>query len=129
MGRQPGEIEALIAVKMMLDASLYEIRGQPGATVTNRTDTDPQASSNPAFIRMRFGEIIDGVDRMNGTVEAAVNGAILGAGVAIWLIAGYLIQRFAFRNPRPTYATVLATSMSASMLLFSLGALLAFHIR
>ena len=22
----------------------------PGATVTNRTDTDPQASSNPAFI-------------------------------------------------------------------------------
>ena len=112
---------------MMLDTSLYEIRGQPGATVTNRTDTDPQASSNrlPDAIR----EIIDGVDRMNGTMEAAVNGAILGAGVAIWLIAGYLIQRFAFRNPRPTYATVLATSMSASMLLFSLGALLAFHIR
>ena len=47
----------------------------------------------------------------------------------MWLIAGYLIQRFAFRNPGPTYATVLATSMSASMLLFSLGALLAFHIR
>ena len=66
---------------------------------------------------------------MNGIMEAAVNGAILGAGVAIWLIAGYLIQRFAFRNPRPTYATVLATSMSASMLLFSLGALLASHIR
>lgn len=65
----------------------------------------------------------------DGVVEAAIAGALLGAGAAIWLSAGYLIQRFAFRNPRPTYATVLATSLSASMLLFSLGALLAFHIR
>jgi hypothetical protein len=50
---------------MMLDASLYEIRGQPGATVTNRTDTDPQASSNPAFITGRHSakslmELIEG---------------------------------------------------------------------
>ena len=66
---------------------------------------------------------------MNGVMEAAVGGAILGAGVAIWLLAGYLIQRFAFRNPEPTYATVFATSLSTSMLLFSLVALLAFHIR
>ena len=61
--------------------------------------------------------------------EAAVDGAILGAGVAIWLVAGYLIQRFGFRNPEPHYATVFATSMSGSMLLFSLVALLASHIR
>ena len=66
---------------------------------------------------------------MNEIVEAAISGATLGVGVAIWLLAGYLIQRFAFRNPRPTYATVLATSMSASMLLFSFVALLTFHIR
>ena len=79
---------------------------------------------------MRFGEIIDGVDRsMNGIREAAVNGAIVGAGVAIWLVAGYLIQRFGFRNPEPHYATVFATSTAASMLLFSLVALLVFHIR
>ena len=64
-----------------------------------------------------------------GVVEAAIAGATLGLGAAIWLIVGYLIQRFAFRNPKPTAAIVLATSMSASMLLFSLGALLAFHIR
>ena len=75
--------------------------------------------------RMPFGEIIDGVDRgMNGIMEAAVNGAILGAGVAIWLVAGYLIQRFGFRNPEPNYATVIATSTGASMLLVSLVALL-----
>ena len=79
---------------------------------------------------MPFGEIIDGVDRgMNGIMEAAVNGAILGAGVAIWLVAGYLIQRFGFRNPAPNYATVIATSTGASMLLFSLVALLVFHVR
>jgi hypothetical protein len=65
----------------------------------------------------------------DGVLEAAIAGATLGAGAAIWLIVGYLIQRFAFRNPEPTHATVLATSMSASMLLFSLGALLAFYIR
>ena len=65
----------------------------------------------------------------DGVVEAAVAGAILAAGAAIWLLAGYLIQRFAFRNPNPTYATILATSLSTSMLLFSLGAVLAFHIR
>ena len=62
-------------------------------------------------------------------VDAAIAGATLAVGAAIWLVAGYLIQRFAFRNPEPTYATVLATSMSASMLLFSLVALLTFHIR
>jgi hypothetical protein len=66
---------------------------------------------------------------MSGIVEAAVSGAILGAGVAIWLLAGYLIQRFAFRNPEPNCATVIATSMSTSMLLFSLVALLTFHTR
>ena len=74
---------------------------------------------------MASGEIIDGG---SGMVEAAISGALLAAGAAIWLLVGYLIQRFAFRNPEPTYATVLATSMGASMLLFSLGAL-AFHIR
>ena len=79
---------------------------------------------------MPFGEIIDGVDRgMNGIMEAAVNGAILGAGVVIWLVAGYLIQRFGFRNPEPHYATVFATSTAASMLLVSLVALLVVHVR
>ena len=66
---------------------------------------------------------------MNEVVEAAVAGASLAAGAAIWLLAGYLIQRFAFRNPEPTYAIVFATSLSASMLLFSFVALLTFHIR
>ena len=66
---------------------------------------------------------------MNGIREAAVNGAIVGAGVAIWLVAGYLIQRFGFRNPEPNYATVIATSTGASMLVFSLVALLVFHMR
>ena len=55
---------------------------------------------------------------MNEIMEAAVNGAILGVAVAIWLVAGYLIQRFGFRNPEPHYATVFATSTGASMLLF-----------
>ena len=66
---------------------------------------------------------------MNNLVEAAIGGATLAAGAAIWLLAGYLIQRFAFRNPEPTAGTVIATSLSTSMLLFSLGALLVFHIR
>ena len=66
---------------------------------------------------------------MNEIMEPAVNGAILGAGVAIWLVAGYLIQRFGFRNPEPHYATVFATSTAASMLLVSLVALLIFHVR
>ena len=66
---------------------------------------------------------------MNEVVEAAVAGASLAAGAVIWLLAGYLIQRFAFRNPEPTYAIVFATSLSASMLLFSFVALLTFHIR
>ena len=61
---------------------------------------------------------------MNEVVEAAVAGASLAAGAAIWLLVGYLIQRFAFRNPEPTYAIVFATSLTASMLLFSLGALM-----
>jgi hypothetical protein len=65
---------------------------------------------------------------MNGVLEAAISGATLAAAVAIWILVGYLIQRFAFRNPEPSHATILATSMGASMLLFSLGAL-AFHIR
>jgi len=65
----------------------------------------------------------------DGVVQAAIGGATLAAGAAIWLLAGYLIQRFAFRNPQPTFATALATSMGTSMLLFSLGALLALHIR
>jgi hypothetical protein len=76
------------------------------------------------------GEIVDRGSGMNdGVVDAAIAGATLAVGAGIWLVAGYLIQRFAFRNPRPTYATVLATSMSASMLLFSFVALLTFHIR
>ena len=66
---------------------------------------------------------------MNEVVGAAVAGASLAVGATIWLLAGYLIQRFAFRNPEPTYAIVFATSLSASMLLFSFVALLAFHIR
>jgi hypothetical protein len=79
---------------------------------------------------MASGEIIDEGSGMNdGLVQAAIGGATLGAGAAIWLLVGYLIQRFAFRNPRPTAGTVLATSMSASMLLFSLVALLTFHMR
>ena len=66
---------------------------------------------------------------MNEVVEAAVAGASLAVGAAIWLLAGYLIQRLAFRNPEPTYAIVFATSLSTSMLLFSLVALLTFYIR
>jgi hypothetical protein len=66
---------------------------------------------------------------MNEVVEAAIAGASLAACAAIWLMAGYLIQRVAFRNPEPTAGTVIATSLSASMLLFSIVALLAFHIR
>ena len=66
---------------------------------------------------------------MNEVVEAAVAGASLAAGAAIWLLAGYLIQRFAFRNPEPTAGTVIATSLSASMLLFSIVTLLTSHIR
>ena len=62
-------------------------------------------------------------------VEASIAGASLGAAAAIWLLAGYLIQRLAFRNPEPTYAIVFATSLSTSMLLFSLVALLTFYIR
>ena len=66
---------------------------------------------------------------MNEVVGAAIAGVSLAAGGAIWLLAGYLIQRLAFRNPEPTYAIVFATSLSASMLLFSFVALLTFHIR
>ena len=66
---------------------------------------------------------------MNEVVEASIAGASLAAGAAIWLLAGYLIQRLAFRNPEPTYAIVFATSLSTSMLLFSLVALLTFYIR
>ena len=66
---------------------------------------------------------------MNEVLEAAVAGASLAAGLAFWLLAGYLIQRFAFRNPEPNCATIIATSMSTSMLLFSLVALLTVHIR
>jgi hypothetical protein len=88
--------------------------------------TEPTPICQPgqlAFIES-FTEV-----RMNEVVEAAVAGASLAAGAAIWLLAGYLIQRFAFRNPEPTYAIVFATSLTASMLLFSLLALLTFHIR
>ena len=60
----------------------------------------------------------------DGLVEAAIAGATFAAGAAIWLLAGYLIQRLAFRNPEPTAGTVFATSLGASMLLFSLVALL-----
>jgi hypothetical protein len=51
------------------------------------------------------GEIVDRGSGMNdGVVDAAIAGATLAVGAGIWLVAGYLIQRFAFRNPRPTYA-------------------------
>ena len=66
---------------------------------------------------------------MNEVLEAAVAGASLAAGFAFWLLAGYLIQRFAFRNPKPTAGTVVATSLSTSMLLFSLGALMTIQFR
>ena len=66
---------------------------------------------------------------MNEVVEAAVAGASLAAGAAIWLLVGYLIQRFAFRNPEPTAGTVIATSLSTSMLLLSLGALMTIQFR
>ena len=66
---------------------------------------------------------------MGDMTEAAIAGATFGAAAAVWLLAGYLIQRFAFRNPQPTYGTVFATSISASMLLFSLGALATFQFR
>ena len=66
---------------------------------------------------------------MNEVVGAAVAGASLAVGAAIWLLAGYLIQRFAFRNPKPTAGTVIATSLSTSTLLFSLGALMAIQFR
>jgi hypothetical protein len=77
---------------------------------------------------MASGEIILMEVCMYEMVEAGIAGATFAAAAAIWLLAGYLIQRFAFRNPEPTYATVFATSLSASMLVFSLGALLTFHI-
>ena len=66
---------------------------------------------------------------MNEVLGAAIAGATIAAGGAVWLLAGYLIQRFAFRNPEPTAGTVIATALSASMLLFSFVALLTFHIR
>jgi hypothetical protein len=79
---------------------------------------------------MASGEIIlMEVRIMNDVVDAGIAGATFAAGAAIWLLAGYLIQRFAFRNPEPSCATVLATSMSVSMLVFSLGALLALLVR
>ena len=78
---------------------------------------------------MASGEIILMEVCMNNLVEAAIGGATLAAGAAIWLLAGYLIQRFAFRNPEPTAGTVIATSLSTSMLLFSVGAFLTFYIR
>jgi hypothetical protein len=111
---------------------LNESRGQPGATVNNRTDTNPPAEFNRAFHhRMTSGEIILMEVRImsDGLIEAAIAGVTFAAAAAIWLLAGYLIQRFVFRNPQPTAGTVLATSMGTSMLLFSLGSLLAFHIR
>jgi hypothetical protein len=78
--------------------------------------------------RMSSGEFIDGL-AMNGIMEAAVSGATLGVGVAIWLLAGYLIQRIMFRNPAPRSSTIVTTSMTASMLLLSLFAMLTFHTR
>src|SRR6476620_3297129 len=88
--------------------------------MARRLKTDPALICQPG--QLAFIESSPEV-RMNDVVEAAVAGAALAAGAAIWLLAGYLIQRFAFRNPEPTYA------MSASMLLFSFVALLTFHIR
>jgi hypothetical protein len=42
---------------------------------------------------------IDGGSCMNdGLMEAAIAGATFAAGAAIWLLAGYLIQRFIFRT-------------------------------
>jgi hypothetical protein len=73
--------------------------------------------------------IIDGERALNEVVEAAIAGSTLAVGGVIWLLAGYLIQRFLFQNPAPTAGSIIATSLSASMLLFSLVALLTFHVR
>ena len=94
--------------------------------MAQRFKTEPTPICQPG--QLTFIESFTEV-RMNEVVEAAVAGASLAAGAAIWLLAGYLIQRLAFRNPEPTYAIVFATSLTASMLLFSLLALLTFHIR
>jgi hypothetical protein len=94
--------------------------------MAQRLKTEPTPICQPG--QLAFVESFTEV-RMNEVMEAAVAGASLAAGAAIWLLAGYLIQRFAFRNPEPTYAIVFATSLSASMLLFSFVALLTFHIR
>ena len=100
------------------------IAGTACPKVKNRTDTNPAAEFNHLVIH--YWRKSGMIDRL---VEAAIAGATLAASTAIWLLVGYLIQRFAFRNPKPSYATVFATSLSTSMLLFSLVALLAFHIR
>jgi hypothetical protein len=99
---------------------------KPGDSLARLLKTEPTPICQPGQLPSTesFTEV-----RMNEALEAAVAGASLAAGAAIWLLAGYLIQRFAFRNPEPTYAIVFATSLSASMLLFSLVALLTFHVR
>jgi hypothetical protein len=99
---------------------------KPGDSPARTLKTEPTPICQPG--QLLFIESFTEV-RMNEMVEAAVAGASLAAGAAIWLLAGYLIQRFAFRNPEPTYAIVFATSLSTSMLLFSLVALLAFYVR
>ena len=65
----------------------------------------------------------------DGLIEAAIAGATFATAAAMWLLAGYLIQRFAFRNPEPTAGIVVATSLVVSMLMFSLVALLMSYSR
>ena len=129
--RQPGEIKALIVIKN--DAPTHHFT-KLGTAWRDGYKSDRHRSADKLqsgfHHRMPFGEsLMESIGGMNGIMEAAVNGAILGAGFAIWLVAGYLIPRFGFRNPEPNYATVIATSTGASMLLFSLVALLVFHMR
>jgi hypothetical protein len=79
-----------------------------------RLKTEPTPICQPgqlAFIES-FTEV-----RMNEVLEPAVAGESLAAGLAFWLLAGYLIQRFAFRNPKPTAGTVVATLQCCCFLL------------
>jgi len=129
--RQPGEIEALIAVKN--DAPTHHLT-KFRDSLARQLQIEPTPIRRQAPIRLSppdaIRRIIDGVDRRyERNYWKQRSTAQFGACVAIWLVAGYLIQRFGSRNPEPNYATVIATATAASMLLFSLAALLVFHIR
>jgi hypothetical protein len=68
-----------------------------------RLKNEPTPAQPPSSIIRRFVAGENGHDRWDRIVEAAISGATLAAGAAIWLLVGYVIQRFAFRNQnRPT---------------------------